>query len=749
MSLDERRSRGVQFHLVSGFKVTGHARHRRSLTHPRPRIIEGGHDHGPPPDEIAALLCSALLSAAVSISTPAHALELRWASGGSAIGFTAASRCTLLLSASETEATLPSEWRLQWATDSCDVQILAASPASACGDGVSDVAQVEPPTTTADSASHMPTARFCSATAGSGATARYVFDLPADARARFRVVGISPVDGTVMVSNEAVTNGGVNAPYPPAILKTETVHQSTEYQFRASGVGLESVQSLALTAHDGSWRQPLAITEQGGTAMVARASLAAVVPACDVEATGADQTIASAALAAEPEPQLLEPESGCMQNFFERVFDDPYEIQPKDFAFVLGGWTPSGVWTFHLFYIRQNQFTLRDTNIVGRQDSTSWNIGHAVSNNLEDWPSRDIAGSMIIDTAAIRTRPGRFDSRHVWAPSIVKHGLTYYMFYTGVDDAGRQRLGLATSSDLVTWTQGDSVFDATRAGNWVDQSMADFRDPFVMEDPDNPGGWLLYFGAGSAERPGRMVVGVAKSSGDLTQWQTSRPIRETYLPYARVESPHAFFRQGKWWLLYTPSDTVYATSNWDDQLHVSSPSDTTSANWSTPVRLQSLVVDQPGIYYNWHATEYLEVSATNDIRYLAAYNDYPVSISITQMHPANPPYLFKDGCPTAADVDGVGPGIDRVRLSLSGANPARTSARFRIEVPSRMHLRLSVFDVLGRRMRTLFDGEMAPGRRVVEWDGSTDDGRQARSGVYFVHLASSSRDQTIRLPFIR
>lgn len=687
-----------------------------------------------------SLLCSALLSAAVSISTPVHGLELSWSSGGPAIGFTTASRCTLLLNASTAEGALPSEWRLQWATDSCDVQILAPSPASACGDGVADVALIEPPASSADSASHMPTARFCSATAGAGTTARYMFDLPADTKARFRVVGISPADGSVMVSNEAITNGGVSAPYPPALLKTETVHQSTEYQFQAAGVGLESVGALALQAFDGSWRQPLTITEQSGTAMVARASLASVVPACDVEAIGADQTVASAALAAEPEPQLLAPESGCMQNFFERVFADPYEIQPKDFAFVLGGWTPAGDWTFHLFYIRQNQFTVA---YHGGSDSTSRNIGHAVSNNLDEWPAS------AIDTAAIKARPGRFDSRHVWAPSIVKHGLTYYMFYTGVDDGGQQRIGLATSTDLVTWAQGDSVYDVPRAGSWVDPTTKDFRDPFVMEDPDNPGGWLLYFGAGSAERAGRMAVGVAKSTGDLRLWQPSQGIRATYQPYSRVESPHAFLRQGKWWLLYTPSDTVYATANWDSLTSTTSPSDTTSAHWSTPVRLQSLVVDQPGIYFNWKATEYLEVSAANDIRYLAAYNDYPVSISITQMHPASPPYLFKDGCPSAADVQDAASLITDVRLSMGGESPAHSSARFRLELPTRMRVVVSVFDVLGRRVKTLLDGELPPGRRVVDWDGTTGDGQRVRSGLYFIHLASDSRGRTIRLPFIR
>ncbi len=204
-----------------------------------------------------------------------------------------------------------------------------------------------------------------------------------------------------------------------------------------------------------------------------------------------------------------------------------------------------------------------------------------------------------------------------------------------------------------------------------------------------------------------------------------------------------FNRQDKWWLFYTSSDTVYAVSN------LGSPSDTTTTNWSPPARLQSLVVDQPGIYFNWHATEYLEVSAANDIRYLAAYNDYPVSISITQMRPASLPYLFKDGCPEATSVDEAAPTALEPRLLLLGARPANSHATFRVELPARMSVRLAVYDVLGRRVKSLVVGELAAGATDLEWDGTNESGSRTGSGVYFIHLASDSFRRTVRLPLVR
>jgi hypothetical protein len=57
---------------------------------------------------------------------------------------------------------------------------------------------------------------------------------------------------------------------------------------------------------------------------------------------------------------------------------------------------------------------------------------------------------------ALRADPDGWDSHGLWAPYVVKSGGIYYMFYTGTDGpAGDprtvQRIGLATSPDLMTW----------------------------------------------------------------------------------------------------------------------------------------------------------------------------------------------------------------------------------------------------------------------------------------------------------
>ncbi len=492
-------------------------------------------------------------------------------------------------------------------------------------------------------------------------------------------------------------------------------------------------------------------------AISASALLAAHVPASVLQVQGANDLVTTADVEADPPPpDLAVADTGGCERRFEEILDpnDPYMIQPKDFAFVEGGWTPAGSWTFHLFYIRHNQ---RITT-----ELTEKNIGHKVSNDLIGW---DWPRSQAQDTMAIRTRGGRFDSLHVWAPTVVLKGLTYYMLYTGVDKNHNQRIGLATSTDLVNWTQGDSVLEATTAPStrnipWADPTPAgpyggqvQLRDPFVMPDPDVPGDWLVYFATVPQEYTPEMVVGVARSHGDFTSWGNSFPLWNTHHSWINpiygtayvVESPHAFYRNGNWWLFNTVNnDSIWAESN------PYSPTDTVSsgARWARTQKLWTLVPPvQAGWFYYWHASEYLQI--TNDIEFLAAYTDDIAGIGYTQMRPATSPYLFSMDCPSAAGVDATAVSVMRPELLLAGASPARSTVALRIELPRRMRVHLAVYDVLGRRVQTIVDGDLPSGRSDLAWNGHDVLGRAVRSGLYFTSLTTVEGRRSLRVLLVR
>ena len=67
-------------------------------------------------------------------------------------------------------------------------------------------------------------------------------------------------------------------------------------------------------------------------------------------------------------------------------------------------------------------------------------------------------------------------------------------------------------------------------------------------------------------------------------------------------------------------------------------------------------------------------------------------------------------------------------------SPVKGRARLSFEVAIEGHVSLSVFDAAGRRVATLVSGTRGVGTYDVEWDRTTDDGRRAAPGVYFVRL---------------
>jgi hypothetical protein len=62
---------------------------------------------------------------------------------------------------------------------------------------------------------------------------------------------------------------------------------------------------------------------------------------------------------------------------------------------------------------------------------------------------------------------------------------------------------------------------------------------------------------------------------------------------------------------------------------------------------------------------------------------------------------------------------------------------------------LVVYDVGGRRVKTLLDGPLAAGDHRIAWTGTRDDGATARPGVYFIRLVTAEHSATRKILLIR
>ena len=89
-------------------------------------------------------------------------------------------------------------------------------------------------------------------------------------------------------------------------------------------------------------------------------------------------------------------------------------------------------------------------------------------------------------------------------------------------------------------------------------------------------------------------------------------------------------------------------------------------------------------------------------------------------------------------------------LDLSVApNPFNPRTSIRFTVPGVADAQLDVFDARGRHVRTLLESRIEAGEHRVVWDGRTDGGGLAASGVYHARLRAGSTTETVRMVLVR
>jgi len=83
-------------------------------------------------------------------------------------------------------------------------------------------------------------------------------------------------------------------------------------------------------------------------------------------------------------------------------------------------------------------------------------------------------------------------------------------------------------------------------------------------------------------------------------------------------------------------------------------------------------------------------------------------------------------------------------------NPFNPHTRIRFILARGECTDLSVFDAIGRRVRSLLaDYPLDSGSYELTWDGRDDQGRELPSGLYFCRLETGNRKESIKLVLLR
>ncbi|MDH3215505.1 MAG: T9SS type A sorting domain-containing protein [Candidatus Krumholzibacteria bacterium] len=88
-------------------------------------------------------------------------------------------------------------------------------------------------------------------------------------------------------------------------------------------------------------------------------------------------------------------------------------------------------------------------------------------------------------------------------------------------------------------------------------------------------------------------------------------------------------------------------------------------------------------------------------------------------------------------------------LSMARPNPFNPSTTIAYTVMKRGHTEILIYDVSGRRVRTLVSRVSAVGTHEVVWDGRDDSGRRVASGVYLYRLRAGDVVDTKKMVLLK
>jgi hypothetical protein len=179
---------------------------------------------------------------------------------------------------------------------------------------------------------------------------------------------------------------------------------------------------------------------------------------------------------------------------------------------------------------------------------------------------------------------------------------------------------------------------------------------------------------------------------------------------------------------------VYDTSSIEDGMkmrhlrgNISLPSTNTPDDWSA-VTSKAVNLDANG--------------GTATVAYaLVVGNDLPELLA--NVEAANAAYS------PASPVPGEEAPRRLVKLDQNHPNPFNPSTTIRFAVPRDGHVELAVYDLGGRKVRTLVSETRSSGDYSVTWDGRDETGGQAASGLYLYKLSTDGKTVTRKMTLVK
>lgn len=112
-------------------------------------------------------------------------------------------------------------------------------------------------------------------------------------------------------------------------------------------------------------------------------------------------------------------------------------------------------------------------------------------------------------------------------------------------------------------------------------------------------------------------------------------------------------------------------------------------------------------------------------------------------------YAFSPGITTSTSPTQSPYVPEQIILHQNYPNPFNPVTNIRFTLPEAADVTLTVYDILGREVKTLVNERKAAGKHIVHWDGTDNSGQAVGSGVYYYRLTAGEYSSVKKMLLVR
>ncbi|MEW6051732.1 MAG: FlgD immunoglobulin-like domain containing protein [Candidatus Zixiibacteriota bacterium] len=130
------------------------------------------------------------------------------------------------------------------------------------------------------------------------------------------------------------------------------------------------------------------------------------------------------------------------------------------------------------------------------------------------------------------------------------------------------------------------------------------------------------------------------------------------------------------------------------------------------------------------------IVANNEVEYEATYEENRVLLTVIALNPTS--------------IDDESNNLPNAfSLAQNYPNPFNPTTTISFSLPRASDVKIEIFNIVGQRIASLIGGTMQAGEHHVEWDGQTDSGQSAATGVYFYRLQAGNLIDTKKMLLLK